>query len=285
MLTGCQAFQRPCTFSCWRIHCKLHSLTPRFTMAQYRDDPAQNAPEVHNQHDAGLYPAEQTAHAYALPSGKTYDDAPPVDLYPAPAAARQGWKRWWILALIGLFIALLAGLVGGFIGQAIQKGREPSSVPPAATNGNSSASTPPQNLANGTVGTIVIPQTGCNFETSRDRNRLSNTTVYSKKRYTTICNSGWVDFLIVGLWTLTPSDCMEACIAYNLNAPTQRPCVGGGFVPSWTNQTLANIDLGGPPLNCYLQSNSSGVIPNDQEKLDNEVVALCLDGKCNDVKT
>jgi hypothetical protein len=259
-------------------------------MSQYRDDPAQNAPEVHNPHDANLYPVDQTAPAYALPSAKTYDDASPMDMYSPPVTVRQGWKRWWILALGGLFIALLAGLVGGFIGQAIQKGREPSSVPaaatqsPASSNGSSSAITPPQNPAQGTIGTIVIPQTGCNFPTSKDRNRISNTTVYSKTKYTTICNSGWEKSLILGLWTLTPSDCMEACISYNIYASSARTCVGGGFIPAWTNQTLANIVSNGPPQNCYLQSNSSGIMSNDRE-LNTEVVALCLDGKCNNVKT
>src|SRR4051812_20850101 len=86
-----------------------------FIMAQqYRDDPGSNAPEVHHQEDTYLYPVTDQTPTYAMPSTKSDHEALPVESQPALLAARRGWKRWWILALIGLFIALIAGLVGGF---------------------------------------------------------------------------------------------------------------------------------------------------------------------------
>jgi hypothetical protein len=273
------------------ISCTLFPFVVVNIMApNYRDDPSSNAPEVAHQESAFLYPANEQSHAYAIPSTKSYHDSPPVETQLAPVAARGGWRRWWILALLGLLIALIAGLVGGFIGQAIQKGREPAEVSatpsPSPSNGSSSAITPPPNLPAGTIGTIVVPETGCNFPTLQDRRRLPNITVYSRKSYTTVCNSGWKNSGILGLWTLTPSDCIEACVAYNefnRNVASQRPCVGAGFIPRWVNQTLASKMNNGTPFNCFPQANASNIAQNDASDL--EVVALCLEGKCNGAGT
>jgi hypothetical protein len=81
---------------------------------------------------------------------------------------------------------------------------------------------------------------------------------------------------------LTPSDCIEACIAYNeysRSVPNQRTCVGAGFIPEWANQTLAGEMNNGTPFNCFPQTNATNIAPNDVPNL--EVVALCLEGKCN----
>jgi hypothetical protein len=254
----------------------------------HRDDTYENAPEVAPQQHAYIYPVNEETAPYAVPPSKGYYQGTPVESQYAPVVASRGWKRWWILALIGLFIALIAGLVGGFIGQEIQKGRGSSdsaaSSSPAPTNGNSSATTPPPNQPPGTVGTIVTPNTGCNFPQSKDRRRLTNTTVYTQTLYTTVCNSGWTSTGLVGLWTLTPDDCIESCVQYNKYAKgrpgSERVCVGGGFVPAWSNQTMASLIMNGAPFNCFLQANASGIIPNDREKAGIEVVALCLDGAC-----
>jgi hypothetical protein len=69
---------------------------------------------------------------------------------------------------------------------------------------------------------------------------------------------------------------------YNAHkANSDRTCVGGGFIPEWWNQTRAMSESGGMAYNCFLKSNASGVARNDKEY---EVVALCLDGWCDDVK-
>jgi hypothetical protein len=252
----------------------------------YRDDPSNHLPEVHQQEQSYIYSVPDQSSPYALPQTKDYSPLPPTEVATARSGAHKGWKRWWILALIGFLIAILAGLVGGFIGQAIQKGREPSSpaptAPTAPTNSNSSATTP--NYPPGTIGTIVIPKTGCNFPESKERRSISNSTVYTRTRYTTVCNSGWLNTGLAGIWTLTPSDCIEACIQYNAYAEgrpkSERTCVGGGFIPAWTDRTTKRDD-NGAPFNCYLQSNASGIQPNNREDDNVEVVALCLEGKCN----
>lgn len=61
------------------------------------------------------------------------------------------------------------------------------------------------------------------------------------------------------------------------NTTTDRPCVGGGFIPEWWNQTKAMDESGGMPYNCFLKSNDTGVGKNDRVI---EVVSLCLDGAC-----
>jgi hypothetical protein len=257
-------------------------------MASFRDDPGHNAPEVNEQHQY-IYPVPNKTPAYALPPSNGYDHAPPIEPFEThPGGSRKGWKRWWILAIIGILIALLAGLVGGFIGQAIQKGRGSEAKPASST---SCAPTSPSNsTSNSTadiIGTIIEPSTGCNFSTSKNRNRISNVSNYNNIKYTTVCNSGWGGATIIGFYTLTPSNCIEACAQYNgVHPPSEKngnlSCVGGGFIPLWTNQSKANEQSIGSPYNCYLKSSADGIAENDRLSANVEVVALCLDGKCND---
>ncbi|OAK97836.1 hypothetical protein IQ06DRAFT_296123 [Phaeosphaeriaceae sp. SRC1lsM3a] len=264
----------------------------------YHDDAGHNAPEVTPQ-QSYLYAVSNDAPSQPpIPTKEPYYHAqPPLVETPAePTRIRQGWKRWWILAMLGLFIALIAGLVGGFIGQAIQKGRESSDSPtssptPSASpsNGNSTATTPPPNAPPGTVGTIVLPESGCNFPASRAQRRIANETVYSRKSYTIICNSGWSEpggqDDILALWTLTPSDCIEACISHNAAGSNQRSCKGGGFIPSWTDRNEAAKVLNGPPKNCFLKNSTTGIGANDREVAGVEVVALCMQGQCSGIGT
>jgi hypothetical protein len=263
-------------------------------MASFRDDPGHNAPEVNIEQQQYIYSVPDKTPAYALPPSNGYDHAPPVEpSYTHPGGSRKGWKRWWILAIIGILIALFAGLVGGFIGQAIQKGREPASSTSSSDTANSTScapTSPSNSTSNSTadiIGTIVEPSTGCNFSTSKNRNRISNVSDYNKIKYTTVCNSGWGGSPIIGFYTLTPSDCIEACVQYNSAGPPSenngnQSCVGGGFIPRWTNQDIANKESIGAPYNCYLKSSADGITENDRLSANVEVVALCLDGKCND---
>lgn len=268
----------------------------------YTDDASHALPEVSPHQNQGYAYAVTDSPAQTQPDVKAYY-SPHLETYSMAQQPRQGWKRWWILALIGLFIALISGLVGGFIGQAIQKGRESSVAAPQTTPSNApaitssvpsptssrpgSSATPTPVPDTNVIGTITVPKTGCDFPNSKDRKRVSNLTAVSRKAFTTICNSGWGGRAddIVALYTLTPSDCVEACLQFNGDPSNTRTCVGGGFIPSWVDQTVAQKALNGPPLNCYLKSGNSGIGANDREDVGTEIVALCLDGKCNGIGT
>lgn len=88
---------------------------------------------------------------------------------------------------------------------------------------------------------------------------------------------------IIAIYTISPSDCVEACLQFNGDPANTRTCIGAGFIPSWVDQTVAQKALNGPPLNCYLKSGNSGITENDREDVGTEIVALCLDGKCNGI--
>lgn len=266
----------------------------------YRDDPANTAPEVnHDQPSNYTYSVPDPTPAYAVAPMKAYDHpspSAPLPVTPTKSTARKGWRRWWILALLGLLIAVGAGLVGGFIGQAIEKGRQPSSTglsaPASASscpNSTTSATTPPPGQSADIVASIKLPNTGCNYPASKERRRINGTTNFFKANYTTVCSSGWPSAGLLGIWAIDPSDCIEACYKYNsaakaANRPSsERMCVGSGFVPVWVNRTVSSREQSmGPPFNCFLQSDAAGIVPNDRDKVGEEVVALCLPGQCDD---
>lgn len=279
---------------------------------QYHNDAGHNAPEVAPQ-QGYLYAVTDdnpSQHPASTKEPYFHGPPPPFDAHPAsqPRPTHQGWKRWWILALIGLLVALIAGLIGGFVGQAIQKGRESSNCTALSreasecpSNDNTDAGTPTTSPSTGAsptttpstgasptaIGTILIPETGCDFPTSRDRRRIDNQTLYTQKSYTTICNSGWSEKGsqddLFGLWTLTPSDCIEACIAHNNNKYNERSCKGGGFIPSWTDRGMKTRN--GPPMNCFLKNSTRGIGANERESDGIESVVLCMDGQCAGIGT
>ena len=77
---------------------------------------------------------------------------------------------------------------------------------------------------------------------------------------------------------LTPSDCIEACVAYNRNKATNNAtCIGGGFLPTLVNTTDSMKTLD-DPFNCYLKKGMRNTGKNNR---DIEVVSLCLEGMCN----
>ncbi|KAH7074383.1 hypothetical protein BKA63DRAFT_312702 [Paraphoma chrysanthemicola] len=264
--------------------------------SQHRDA---HLPEVNHEAHSYLYSVPDHTHprSVTVTPNKGYEYNTPYQVAHLPTGTRKGWTRWWVLAFIGVLIAFIAGLVGGFIGQAIQKGRDSSSQPlpqsspsPSAcpsSNSTSSAVTPPEGSSSDTIGRIVRPDTGCGWPGSRQRRKMANVSTYAQVNYTTICNSGWPgDEGILGVWTLTPSDCIESCAKFNVNQALQkesRRCVGGGFIPDWTNRTADSREQKGPPFNCYLQSTTTKIANNDQENFGLEVVALCLEGQCDNI--
>jgi hypothetical protein len=267
-------------------------------LQENRDGPGSDLPEVHHQ--------EPESYAYALTqddtpgyqpaSTKGYYSRPPENV-PDITRARKGWMRWWILALLGLLIAVIAGLVGGFIGQAIQKNSEPSSAspPPVSTpsscpdlNANSSSVTPPPGGAANVVGTIVLPDTGCDWPNSKTQRRIDSQTKPFTTKYTTVCNTGWsppLDDIITGVYTISPSDCIEACAKFNQFAraslSTPGRCVGAGFIASWTNRTVAAQQQTGQLFNCYMMRSNESMHENERADVGTEVVALCLEGQCD----
>jgi hypothetical protein len=288
-----------CIYSCLWSLCHLAEFllfSQELIMSKpYTADAGSNLPEVNHQEESYAYALPVQSPAYVVPSQKNYYPPSSGESSPVPATTRKTWMRWWVLALIGLFVAVIAGLVGGFIGQAIQKGREPSEVsqaqaaapaPSSCSNSTSAAPTPSPGAPANAVGTIVIPDTGCDFPASKERRRIDRQTTFTKVNYTIICNSGWPGSdAIIGLFTLSPSDCMEACAKYNefVTSPTGKRCVGGGFIPDWTNQTLSAKAQGGSSFNCYLKDTNKNIVTNDRAGEGLEVVALCLEGLCNGI--
>ncbi|KAH7384436.1 hypothetical protein DE146DRAFT_668588 [Phaeosphaeria sp. MPI-PUGE-AT-0046c] len=269
----------------------------------YFDDAGHNAPELNSQ-QGFLFAVTDDRPSQATIQGKEpYYHGPPPQLpaHERSTTTRLDRRRWCILAFTGVFVALISGLAGGFIGQAIQKGRESSSPTtpsptlsptPSSTSpsdSNSTAIIPAASAPPGTVGNIVYPQTGCDFPASKARRRIANETTYSQKSYITICNSGWtepgVKDDIIKLWTLTPSDCIEACISHNRGGVNERSCKGGSFFPSWTDRDEARKALKRPPGNCFLKNSTTGIGVNDREAAGIEVVALCMEGQCNGIGT
>lgn len=244
----------------------------------HQSDQYENAPEAITL-DNYTHPTKGNPHIYAGPPTERMYQSMSTEPKLLTLAPRRGTKRFWVLPLVGLLIAVIAGLVGGFIGAAIQDqdAREPSTTP-SLTSPLSPAP------SNGTSTSIMNVDTGCNFpESKAESRRIPSETAWSKTRYTTICNSGWSRTAIIGLYTLTPSDCIESCLVYNnferqRHRERERLCVGAGFIPDWLNQTLAYSASEGSPFNCFLQHNVTGIGPNDREQDGVEVVALCLNG-------
>lgn len=252
----------------------------------YHDDPSHNAPEVDHQ-PSSLHAVADYSQVQPFTTTKDpyYNPSPAIEPQKNQTTTQQGrgWRRWWILALFGVLIALIAGLVGGFIGQAIQKGR--ATFP---SNECAPALTPTANSSVTLADTIVNANTGCNFE-SRERRRIDNRTEVSRTSYTTVCNSEWdsngLADDIMGFYSISPSDCVEACLSYNNDGANERSCVGAGFVPLWTNRTEARKMINGTPRNCYLKNSTNGISENSRAGAGVEVVALCLEGKCNGIGT
>ncbi|KAH7116198.1 hypothetical protein B0J11DRAFT_119270 [Dendryphion nanum] len=248
------------------------------------------------------------------PEGSSYifsmpDQTPPYahEQYPEVHDQEKGkrnWKAWPFLILYGLLLALLGGIIGGFVGKAIESKNHnnassssvsgnganteelrgacssaiaiptssviPTSIAPSATPSASEAPTVTQ--------AITIPTTGCNPKSPDDFGSFFNSKSTNLGiTFTTFCSRGWVGEDVFAMSAMTPSDCIEACAAYNRNKATNNAtCVGGGFIPSMVN-TTDSMRVLADPFNCYLKKGTKSTGKNNRSF---EVVTLCLEGQC-----
>lgn len=258
---------------------------------------------MHSQHSDLPEPVPESdvaAYKFSVPDRSppftTVQAIPPSSPYsedPKPVVNRRRLTGWPFLILYGLLLALIAGLAGGFIGKTIEHNKHQNDVSdkdescatPTSLSPTSSTTTSTMSSASSTPSSAVFeriiaqPSTGCTSVTSY--NSFKARTQFLEWQYTTICGHGWLNDELFALSAATTSDCVEACVMYNAHkSDGDRTCVGGGFVPEWWNQTKAMDESGGMAYNCFLKSNASGIARNDKKY---EVVALCLDGWCDDV--
>ena len=245
-----------------------------------------------------VHHAPQVVHPYAR-----NDSQSPIPTYtekgqhPGPQQSR--WTRWPLLLLYGIILMLIAGLAGGFIGKTLEAKAHsttssaasstcPSSAPLAASptsstapsSSTSSASPAASNSSTVFERTIATPTSGCS--SSAPYRSFKSRSLFFETPYTTICGQGWLDNELTALNVATQSDCIESCLMYNAHKlSTDRKCVGGGFIPSWWDQQTAMKESGGMPFNCFLKTNTSGIARNNKSY---EVVALCMEGECDDIQ-
>ncbi|KAH7128450.1 hypothetical protein B0J11DRAFT_271411 [Dendryphion nanum] len=230
-------------------------------------------------------PPEDTNYLYSIPDpvpqqkvDNGYIYAPPPEQYtspPLPPSKPKWWTRWPFLLLLGLVLAVISGLAGGFIGQAIERGNESggdqsqrSCAPPTS---NSTCTSQPPNPQNNTSWVPPIPSTGC-----PGSNQQNLTSLRTKVSYQMYCSTGWVLDDVININALAPSDCIEACANYNKFRGDKPKCIGVGYVPRWVDQTVAMRELG-DPFNCFLKKSTANVARNDRAF---EVISMCLDGEC-----
>ncbi|ORX96349.1 hypothetical protein BCR34DRAFT_607674 [Clohesyomyces aquaticus] len=269
-------------------------------------------------------PTDVVAAYYADGGGNSNIATPLMKNEGKRGESRRVLGSWWMMILYGLVIAVLAGLLGGFIGKGIQDKRYKNSVlkgqgqqqsdgagaveacrvtPPASSSSTStstlnptasskppSSSSSPSTAASSIAPTATpassippIPNTSCPSDSTR-RSSLPSTTSHLSLSYTILCSTGWTDDDLYAVNVATPSDCIESCAFYNANLPSDsnsqtKKCVGGGFIPMWTNVTRAMDDMK-LPYNCYLKSGEGGLKVNDRVI---EVVGLCMEGACSSV--
>ncbi|OAL51314.1 hypothetical protein IQ07DRAFT_419344 [Pyrenochaeta sp. DS3sAY3a] len=267
---------------------------------QYQSTPDSALPQVIPQeHSAYLYPAsdrspasDQSPALSILQQKQEYHVQHTETPLPSKPLSRK-WTAWPLLIVYGVVLAVLAGIIGGFIGQTIERNAHSNntSLPSnnqAEVSGSSptptSATPSPSSTPSPNERTITIPSTGCNPTTQRAT--LAGRSTFLQASYTTICATGWLLDELIGISVATPSDCIEACVQYNafkrsMGRPdSERNCIGGGFIPEWVNQRQAVRENPSSPFNCYLKNGTSGVMRNDRGI---EVVALCLEGQCGSV--
>ncbi|KAF9695035.1 hypothetical protein EKO04_007080 [Ascochyta lentis] len=208
------------------------------------------------------------------------------DLVTSKAGNGRRWTRWPLLLLYGLLIAIIAGVIGRFIGKRIanNSNNNNSKVNNNDSNNNkndtfvNSESPNPSNSSsnNSTLARILpIPTTGCS--SISEQKYLASVSALWKVDYTTMCGTRWTDPQLTALSAATPSDCIEACQSYNAaEPPNAQVCLGASFVPRWWNQTLA-MEQKNEPFNCFLMENNTII---NRNQLGFEVVALCLKDAC-----
>lgn len=230
----------------------------------------------------------------------TVDETPPLP--PTSGEGEQSQarhatrRRWPLLLLLGLLLMIIAGVAGGFIGKTIERNnsKRDNSHESETSPTSASASTPSSSLASATTApsstagvstsgvferTIAQPSSGCSsadpYRSFKARSHFLNIP------YTTVCGQGWLSYDLTSMSVATQSDCIEACSQYNAHKETgDRSCVGAGFIPAWWNQTLAMVESGVTPYNCFLKTNVSGIARNNEKF---EVIAICMEGECDNI--
>ena len=217
---------------------------------------------------------------------------------------RRNWTRWPLLLLYGLILAVIAGLVGGFVGKAIESNNHrasatagtdaacatptaaplnPSGAPSASASASPTAS-PAASAAptpSSSVFERVIPQPSSGCDASAPYRSFKSRSNMLGIPFTTICGQGWMRDDLVAMSVGTQSDCIESCSVLNSYAGSDgRKCVGAGFIPEWWNQTRAMKESGITPYNCFLKSSTSGIARNNEKF---EVIALCMGDNCEDI--
>lgn len=234
--------------------------------------------------------AEKSSKFAAIPSP---DDTPKFYYdskhYPQQSLSHR-YTRWPFLLTASILIAIISGLIGGFVGKAIEDNRHngqshndqssngtlptPSACPTLAPLDNTRNIT-----SQNSTSELSIPQTGCPDVSGRTFQ--SN---FSKVSYRIYCNVDWPQNDIVGVFAETMSDCIEACETVNSNGLTDGnnnafECKASVFSPQWINRTRAMEDVQ-HPSNCYLKHSVTDYPKNSRETDGIDIVGLCLEGKC-----
>jgi hypothetical protein len=121
---------------------------------------------------------------------------------------------WPLLLLYGVWIAVVSGTIGGFIGKAISKSHDhgffdKNPTTPTNTSDTSNILDTPYTLdtSNTTTGEpssciLPIPKTGCTSISQRQY--ISSTSAFEKIDYATICALRWTDPHLAAISAATP---------------------------------------------------------------------------------
>lgn len=150
-----------------------------------------------------------------------------LNLEPNAPSSQPSWTRWPLLLVYGICVALIAGVIAGFIGKRI------SDDPQDHHHANTSLYLPTNTSADDKplVRILFILTTGCSPINKRKYLypiRSDFTGVY----YTTLCATRWTDKHLTAISAATCSNCIEACDNFNDYGPA-KACLGTSFVPQW----------------------------------------------------
>lgn len=135
--------------------------------------------------------------------------------YVAPKRPSR-FLRWPALIFYALVIAVLAGVIGGFIGKTITAR---NTSPPSPSTALPSLSAAPLSSPTPTPSptlfqrTLPIPTTGCTPPTQQ--RSFKSVTQFLAAQYTTFCATGWLNDELFAVSVASASDCVEACVMYN----------------------------------------------------------------------
>ncbi|KAF2014474.1 hypothetical protein BU24DRAFT_423407 [Aaosphaeria arxii CBS 175.79] len=251
-------------------------------------------------YDYGVHSRGGSSAGGALGHERKHSDLEP-DTRSSGKKFMQRW-RWPLILVVGLLIALISGVIGGFVGKTIEGNKYKDEIALMNTRANSSESNnatkceaspvvtpsstptaiPTENTCkNGTTEPILelkIPDMKC-----PGSNNEKFRSTWASTSYFMLCNAAWGGNDLFYTFAPTPSDCIDSCSSYNGNLKEgdgMKRCVGGSFIPAWVNQSEAIAAVGTRGGNCYLKWGTDQL---ERNKAKFEVVSLCLEGQCEDV--